>query len=145
MRIPIAVQNLTRELIEYRLALSLGLSAAAGLVLQSLYPINMADPMLRLIAADRPAIYRSLLWSYSLFLYSTPFLVCSILFSLAYVHLYAPDFNQAAGRLPAFPAPALRRDLYLIVGESHHPLKPEPSPVLNGFRSPSAGCTQASW
>jgi hypothetical protein len=139
MRIPKAIQNLTRELIEYRLALSLGLSAAAGLVLQSLHPVNPADPILRLIAIDRPFIYQSLLWSYSLFLYSTPFLVSSILFSLAYVHFYVPDLNQAAGRLPTFPAPDLRRDLYLIVGESHHQLKPEPSPMPRWLSIPERG------
>jgi len=139
MRIPVAIQNVTRELIEYRLALSLGLSTAAGLVLQSLYPINAADPILRLIAIDRPSIYQGLLWSYSLFLYSTPFLVSSILFSLAYVHLYVPDFDQAAGHLPTFPAPDLRRDLYLIVGESHHQLKPEPSSIPQWLSIPERG------
>jgi hypothetical protein len=139
MRIPTAIQNFTRELIEFRLALSLGLSATAGLILQSLYPINAADPILRLIAIDRPFIYQSLLWSYSLFLYSTPFLVSSILFSLAYVHLYVPDLNQAAGRLPTFPAPDLRRDLYLIVGESHHQLKAEPSPLPQWLSIPERG------
>jgi hypothetical protein len=52
MRIPTAIQNLTRELIEYRFVLSWGLSLATGVVLQSLYPINAADPILRLIAID---------------------------------------------------------------------------------------------
>jgi hypothetical protein len=61
MRIPTAIQNLTRELIEYRSALSLGLSVAAGVVLQSLYPIDAVDPILRLMVIDRPFIYQNLL------------------------------------------------------------------------------------
>jgi len=44
-----------------------------------------------------------LVWSYTLFLYSTPFLVSSILFSLAYVHFYVPDMNPMSGHLPVFP------------------------------------------
>jgi hypothetical protein len=66
--------------------LSLGLSIACGIVLQSLCPVNTADPMLRLIALERPAIFDGLVWSYNLFLYSTPFLAISILFPLVYVH-----------------------------------------------------------
>lgn len=103
MRVPNGLQKLTRELVECRLPLSLGLSASCGLLLQSLYPINESDPLLRLIAIERPVIYQGLTWSYALFLYTTPFLVSSILFSLAYVHFYAPDLNQNAGRLPDFP------------------------------------------
>ncbi len=139
MRIPTAIQNLTRELIEYRLALSLGLSAASGLVLQSLYSVNAADPALRLIAVQRSFIYQALVWSYSLFLYSTPFLVSSILFSLAYVHLYVPDVERTAGRLPPFPVPELRHDLYLVIGEVHHQLKPEPSPLPQWLSIPERG------
>jgi len=139
MRIPAGVQKLTRELIEYRLALSLGISAASGLVLQSLYPVNAADPVLRLIAVKRVFIYQALVWSYSLFLYSTPFLACSILFSLAYVHLYVADPEREAGRLPLLPAPQLRPELYLVIGEVHHQLKAEPSPLPQWLSIPERG------
>ena len=51
MRSTSPLQQLVRPLVEYRILLSLGLSAACGIVLNSLYPINQADPLLRLIAA----------------------------------------------------------------------------------------------
>jgi len=121
------LQNLCRPLIDYRLLLSLGISAACGIVLQSLYPIHDQNPLLRLIALERPPIFRGLIWSYNLFLYTTPFIVVSILLSLAYVHFYAPDVNRTAGPLPEYPDPLSRRDLFLIAGELHHQLKPEPS------------------
>ena len=139
MQISVVFQNLTRKLIEYRFVLSLGFSVAAGVVLHSLYPINSADPVLRLIAINRPMIYQSLLWSYSLFLYSTPFIVTSILFSLAYVHFYVSDLDQGSGHLPAFPASELRHDLYLVIGESHHQLKPEPSSRPQWLSIPERG------
>jgi hypothetical protein len=132
-------RKLVRELIEHRLPLSLGLSAACGLVLQSLYPINESDPLLRLVAIERPAIYQGLTWSYLVFLYTTPFLVSSILFSLAYVHFYAPRLIENAGRLPAFPDPRLRRDLFLVVGEVHKQLEPSPSPAPHWLALPERG------
>ena len=107
MRLASHLQNLSRPLIEYRLLLSLGLSAACGIVLQSLYPVHDADPLLRLLELERPAIFHGLVWSYSLFLFSTPFLVFSILFSLAYVHFYAPKPNEVSGPLPPYPDPLL--------------------------------------
>jgi len=104
MRLTEAARKLARELIRRRLLLSLGLSAASGIVLHTfLYPINEPDPILRLIAFERPSIYVGLVWSYTLFLYSTPFLVSSILSSLAYVHFYSPEPTVVA------PLPDKRR------------------------------------
>ncbi len=139
MPIPKALQKLTRDLLEHRLLISLGLSAASGLVLQSLFPIQQSDPLFRLIAIERPVIYQGLTWSYALLLYSTPFLVSSILFSLAYVHFYAPDPKHIAGRLPAIPDPRTRGDLFLVVGELHQQLKPEPSPAPHWLALPERG------
>jgi hypothetical protein len=139
MRLALHLQNLSRPLIEYRLLLSVGLSAACGIVLQSLYPVHDADPLLRLVALERPAIFHGLVWSYNLFLYSTPFLVFSILFSLAYVHFYAPKLNEVSGPLPPYPDPLLRDELELIVGELHHQLKPKPSPTPRWLSIPERG------
>lgn len=139
MRLVSHLQNLSRPLIEYRLLLSLGLSAACGIVLQSLYPVHDADPLLRLLELERPAIFHGLVWSYSLFLFSTPFLVFSILFSLAYVHFYAPKPDEVSGPLPPYPDPLLRDELELIVGELHHQLKPKPSPAPRWLSIPERG------
>jgi hypothetical protein len=139
MKLAPRMQNLLHSLIEYRVLLSLGLSAACGIVLQSLYPIQNADPLLRLLALERPAIFHGLVWSYNLFLYSTPFLAFSILFSLAYVHFYAPKLNQVSGPLPPYPDPSLREDLELIVGELHRQLQPKPSPTPRWLSIPELG------
>jgi len=48
------VGNILHALMEHRMVLSLGLSVACGIVLQSLYPVNTTDPMLRLIALGKP-------------------------------------------------------------------------------------------
>jgi hypothetical protein len=133
------VNNLLHPLMEHRVLLSLGLSVACGIVLQSLYPVNTADPMLRLISLERPAIYHALVWSYDLFLYSTPFLGISILFSLVYVHLYRGQIERAAGALPPYPDPGTTPDLALVVGEVHRQLVPQPSPNPHWLVIPERG------
>ena len=139
MRLIEAIRKLMRELIEHRLLLSLGLSATCGLVLQSLYPIDESNRILHLIALERPTIYHNLIRSYTLFLYTTPFLISSILFSLAYVHFYSPDLTLTAGALPAYPEPLARKDLFLVLGEVHHQSKPEPASNPHWLTIPERG------
>jgi hypothetical protein len=130
---------LLHPLMEHRSVLSLGLSIASGIVLQSLFPVRYGDPLLRLLVFERPAIFQALVWSYNIFLYSTPFLVLSILFSLGYVHLYAPERNWVAGQLPPYPDPLRRKSLEVVIGELHHRLKPKPSPTPQWLVVPERG------
>lgn len=133
------LQRVIRPLMFYRFLLSLGLSTACGIVLNSLFPLNTANRLLRLIAYQRPPIFNGLVWSYDLFLYSTPFLIFSMLFSLLYVHLYRADLELAAGSLPPYPDPHTRTELSLILGEVHRQLVPQPSPAPRWFSIPERG------
>ena len=127
MRIRPRLQTIVRPLVENRFLLSLGLSAACGIVFTSSFPLNTANQFLRLIELERPPVFHAIVWSYGLFLYSTPFLACSMIFSLLYVHLYRSDREMAAGALPPYPDPRTRADLRLVVGEVHRQLVPVPS------------------
>jgi TraM recognition site of TraD and TraG len=139
MNVAMHLRNFSRPLVEYRGILSLGLSAACGVVLQALYPVHETDPLLRLLALERPDIFHGLIWSYSFFLYSTPFLGFSILFSLAYIHLYEPRLGEVAGQLPPYPDPLMRGDLFLVVGELHQQLRPRPSAAPSWLSIPERG------
>ena len=110
------LQRLVRPLVVYRFVLSLGMSAACGIILNSLFPMDTTNRLLRLIAYQQPPIFNGLVWSYDFFLYSTPFLFFSMLFSLLYVHLYRTEFELAAGVLPPYPNPHNRKELSLILG-----------------------------
>ena len=127
MRFRSYLQNVVRLLVENRFLLSLGTSAAVGIWLTSIVPLRIDNPILRLIALKQPSIYLAIQWSYGIFLYSTPFLACSMVFSLMYVHLYRSEQDAAAGSLPHYPNPRTRSDLFLIVGEVHRQLVPMPS------------------
>jgi uncharacterized membrane protein len=87
MSFRVPLQTIIRPLVEYWIAPALGISVASGIVLNSMFPINTANPFLRLIELERPRVFHAVVWSYDLFLYSTPFIACSMMFSLLYVHL----------------------------------------------------------
>jgi len=133
------LQRLVRPLVVYRFVLSLGMSAACGIILNSLFPMDTTNRLLRLIAYQQPPIFNGLVWSYDFFLYSTPFLFFSMLFSLLYVHLYRTEFELAAGVLPPYPNPHNRKELSLILGEVHRQLVPLPSSAPQWLSIPERG------
>jgi hypothetical protein len=139
MSFKVALQTAIRLLVENRFPLSLGISAASGIVLDGMFPLNAANPFLRLIALERPPVFHAVVWSYNLFLYSTLFLACSMIFSLLYVHLYRSEQELAAGSLPPYPNPMTRTDLSLIVGEVHRQFVPTPSPSPQWLSIPERG------
>ena len=133
------LQKLIRPLVEYRILLSLGLSIVCGIVLNSIFPVDTTNRLLRLIALERPPVFHAVVWSYDLFLYSTPFLACSMIFSLLYVHLYRSELERTAGALPPYPFPQTRAELFLILGEVHRQLTPKPSPSPQWLSIPERG------
>ncbi len=65
--------------------------------------------------------------TYIILLYTTPFIGYSILLSGLYVFASKIRRSDKAGRLPRYPGPRKRDDLYLILGEVHNPRKPVPA------------------
>ena len=139
MRLLDPLQNIVRPLIEYRIVLALGMSATVGIVLNSMFPVNTANPFMRLIELERPAAFHAVVWSYDLFLYSTPFITCSMIFSLLYVHFYRSEQKLDPGSLPPYPNPRTRTDLSLILGEVHRQLIPTPSAAPQWLSIPERG------
>jgi hypothetical protein len=126
-------------LVENRFLLSLGISAASGIVLYSSFSLEPTNPFLHLIALERPPVFQAIEWSYNLFLYSTPFIICSMIFSLLYVHLYRSEHETVEGSLPPYPHPRTRKELSLILGEVHRQLVPVPSDDPRWFTIPERG------
>ena len=133
------LQRLTHSMIKYRVLLSFGLSVACGVILSSFYFIDVMNPMLRLIALKQPPVFHALVWSYDVFLYSTPFLILSTIFSLTYIHIYRRESDEAAGALLPYPDPRTRQDLSLVLGEIHRQLAPRPSPAPQWLTIPERG------
>ena len=75
------LQILTRIVVQHRILLSAGLSVAAGIVLKAHLPIPVGDPLVSYAALVRPGLYQLLASSYAAFLFTTPYLVLSMLLS----------------------------------------------------------------
>jgi hypothetical protein len=133
------IQRIIRPLIANRILLAFGLSVVCGIILNSVYPVHATDPLLRLIAMERPRIYLGIVRSYGFFLYSTPFLFFSMGFSLLYVHLYKSEVELAPGALLPYPDPRTRKELSLIVGEVHSRLAPRASALPHWLAIPERG------
>ena len=139
MRSSPRVQRIIRPLVAYRFLLSMGFSMACGIILNGLYPVHTTDPLLHLVAFERPGIYIAIVRSYEFFLYSTPFLFLSMGFSLLYVHLYKSELELNPGALPPYPDPRSRKDLSLVLGEVHNRLFPKASAFPSWLSIPERG------
>ncbi len=134
-----SLQSLTHTVVAYRIVLSVGVAAASSIALHAIWPWPAAAPLLRYFAMERPSLYMVVAHGYDLFLFTTPFLVCSMLLSLIYVHVYRREVEAAAGSLPLLPDPMSRRNLALVLGEVHQQLRSVPSPAPRWLEIPERG------
>ena len=122
-----ALRLASKMLVRHQLLFSTGLSVAAGIVLRTFVMIPVANPLFQYMAVQRPDLYRAFVWSFTIFLFTTPYLVLTMCFSLVYIHFYEEEIERAAGFLPPYPQPEHRNELFLVLGERHQPLDPIPA------------------
>src|SRR5215469_16842746 len=103
--------------------LSFVLAAITGMVLFVQCPFPQGNLYLQYIAAKDPLVYSVLARSYTLFLFTTPFFVYSTALSGVYVLSFRRKRKQKTSALPPYPEPSSRNDLFLVLGELHHPTK----------------------
>lgn len=126
-------------LIEQRVVLSIAMALVIGRMLSSRYSFPADNTVLLFVAEERPDLYQMFVWTYSLFLFTTPFLLASAVFSLLYIHFYQPTGSGGAGRLPPYPEVRDRQALFVVVGERHHPVKPLPASHPTWLKVPESG------
>jgi hypothetical protein len=106
-----------------RTFLSFVLAAITGMVLYAQCPFPQSNLYLQYIAFKDPLVYSVLARSYTLFLFTTPFFVYSAALSGVYILSFRRKRKQKTSSLPPYPEPSSRNDLFLILGEFHHPTK----------------------
>ncbi len=116
-----------RRVVESRPYLSLILTVGIGIVLSQRFPFPDYNAVLQLIALERPMIFAGIKYAYEAMLFSTPFIGCSMLFSLLYIFFVQPREVAALTPLPPYPTVTERDRLFLVIGELHHPKRPEPA------------------
>src|SRR6266853_2788437 len=113
------------------------LSAATGMALYFRTPFPKDNIFLRVMAIRSASAFLFFKYSYTLFLYTTPYLAYSILLSGIYIFALKAGRKIRAGKLPLYPAPRKRTELSLVVGEVHHPRKQRPSEKRRAVCTPS--------
>ncbi len=103
------------------------LAAATGMTLYFRVPFPEDNIFLQVMALRSPSVFQLLKYSYTLFLFSTPYIGYSVVLSGLYIFALKAKQRIRAGRLPLYPDPRKRDDLFLVVGEVHNPRKQVPA------------------
>ncbi len=115
------------------------LAAITGIVLYFRYPFPEQNFFLELIFLWARPLFQGLKFSYTLFLYTTPYVVYSFLLSGLYIFTLKSPPRPKAGKPPVYPTTSNRNNLFLVLGEVHNPRTPEPSATPYWLTIPERG------
>jgi hypothetical protein len=115
-----------RRILQEKNFIAFGLAAITGIVLYFRYPFPEENFFLELIFLWARPVFQGLKFSYILFLYTTPYIVYSILLSGIYIFTLKTPPRPKAGKPAAYPTTSNRNNLFLVLGEVHNPRAPEP-------------------
>jgi hypothetical protein len=115
------------------------LASVTGLTLYYRCPFPADDLMLRLIAIRQPVIYEGFRCTYTFFLFTTPYIVFSLILSGLYIFAFRPLRKVKPMELARFPEPRQRTNLCLVLGEVHDPRRPGPAEQPYWFTIPERG------
>ncbi|MGA8221992.1 MAG: type IV secretion system DNA-binding domain-containing protein [Candidatus Acidiferrales bacterium] len=115
------------------------LAMGTGVFLYYTHPFPADQIFLRVIAMRAPHAFLSFQYLYNIVLFTTPFMVFSTVLSGLYIFTLKARRHISPGRLPRYPDPRKRNDLYLVVGEVHNPRKPGPSETPQWLVIPERG------
>lgn len=128
-----------RPIFERRTFLACVLAALTGMVLYFRYPFPEENFFLEMIFLwDRP-VFQGLKYSYTLLLYTTPYILYSFLLSGLYIFTPKRPRRPKAGKPPSYPPAATRKDLFVVLGEVHNPRAPGPSETPRWLAVPERG------
>ncbi|HTS05711.1 MAG TPA: TraM recognition domain-containing protein [Candidatus Eisenbacteria bacterium] len=128
-----------RQLLYARHFVACGLAAATGLVLYFRVPFPESNLFLQIMALRAHYAFLFLKFSYTLFLYTTPYIAYAMVLSGIYIFALKTDRKIRSGTLPPYSDPRRRTELSLVLGELHHPRKPIPSETPQWLTIPEKG------
>ena len=128
-----------KTLVHHRALTSAGLSLAAGAAAIRAWPFPEENALLQLVLWQKPYLFYGIKYGYLAMVFSTPYVLFSVVLSLAYIFVIREGPAHAPARLPPYPDPAGRDRLFVIVGEVHQPRRPEPAPFPYWLTIPERG------
>jgi hypothetical protein len=112
------------RLTDYRIVLSLGVSAVGATLGLHAYPFPADHVVLTLIHLVRPGLYAGFMYAYATLWFTSAFFLASIGVSCVSIFVGRGIRRTAAAALPPYPAPDSREDLFLVLGEQHQRTSP---------------------
>jgi len=131
----VVIQHLLKE----RNFIACVLAAATGMALYFRCPFPEDNFYLELIFLWARPVFQGLKYCYTLFLYTTPYIIYSFALSGLYIFTLKGSPRPKAGRPPAYPPTSNRNDLFLVLGEVHNPRTLEPSETPYWLTIPERG------
>jgi hypothetical protein len=128
-----------RHIVDNRHYLRLILTVGIGTLLSQRFPFPDDNAVLQLVQAEKPMIFIAIKYAYQTMLFSTPFIACSMLFSILYIFFVRPKETTPLSQLPPYPNVIERNQLFIVVGELHHPKRPEPVEQPRWLMIPNRG------
>ena len=112
---------------------------ATAAILHYRYPFPQDNFFLRVIALRAPQAFFSFKYLYYALLFTTPYVAYSTVLSGLYMCTLKARRRISPGRLPRYPDPSMRDDLFLVVGEVHNPRQPGPAQAPYWLTIPERG------
>jgi len=128
-----------RRILDSRSFVAALLAMATGMVLFYRAPFPEGQVFLKVIALRAPEALLSFKYLYGVCMFSTPYMVYAGMLSVLYTFTLKLGRKVAPGRLPPYPDPRKRDQLFLVLGEVHNPRKPGPSKTPRWLTVPERG------
>src|SRR5437588_4020115 len=128
-----------RQIFKMRTFLACVLAAVTGMVLYFCYPFPGENFFLELIFLWARPVFQGLKFFYTLFLFTTPYILYSFLISGVYIFPLKRPRRGKARKPPAYPPATTRKDLFVVLGEVHNPRRPGPSETPRWLTIPERG------
>ena len=92
-----------------------------------------------MVLLQKPYLYYGMKYGFVAMLFTTPYIAFSILFSFAYIFVVRRKGEVVGMPLAPYIPPAMRSKLYLVIGELHHPKRPQPAATPQWLIVPEGG------
>jgi hypothetical protein len=128
-----------RRVVESRNLVSFVVSTALGLYLFCGWPFPVENNLLQMVLLRKAHLYYGIKYGFVAPLFTTPYIAFSILFSSAYIFLLRRKEQVMDMRLAPYVPLAMRSELHLVIGDVHHPKRPQPAATPQWLIVPEGG------
>jgi hypothetical protein len=128
-----------QRVLNSRVFLAALLAMATGAYLFYAYPFPGEQVFLRVISIRAPYAFHTFKYLYNAFLFTTPYMGYATILSGLYIFTLRATWRITPGRLPQYTDPRKRKELFLVIGEVHHPRKAIPSKTPFWLTIPERG------